>query len=163
MVSPWSTNATEIARNVGLTSVTRIEEFRKATSQIDAFDKMLEARYSSITDQIFEARRQANPPTIVDDIAAFNELMGLALSAEEIAFLEQGARTWPQINRLEVFAFGQINSEHCRHKIFNGQFVIDGETQPKSLFAGLRTRRNMHQRDGFGILEQRRVHQRSKN
>ncbi len=135
MVTPWSTNAVEITQNMGIEGIIRIEEFQKAASDSNEFDPMLSQKYSELNQAIFTINIQPEPILEIDNIAAFNKQEGLALSLEEVNYLENLSQ---KLNRKltdsEVFGFSQVNSEHCRHKIFNGTFVIDGEEMPSSLF-----------------------------
>ncbi|WP_421824754.1 phosphoribosylformylglycinamidine synthase [Flagellimonas oceanensis] len=135
MVTPWSTNATEITQNMGVTGIIRIEEFHAVSEDYTDFDPMLSQKYSSLGQNIFTIDIVPEAIQEIDDIATYNEKEGLALSDEEVAYLEGLAK---KLNRKltdsEVFGFSQVNSEHCRHKIFNGTFVIDGEEKPSSLF-----------------------------
>ena len=135
MVTPWSTNAVEITQTMGISGITRIEEFFTVTGKDAAYDKMLQVLYTVLNQDLFTIHHQPEAIVEVDDIAAYNEKEGLALSAEEIQYLEQVSR---ELNRKltdsEVFGFSQVNSEHCRHKIFNGTFIIDGEEKPSTLF-----------------------------
>ena len=135
MVTPWSTNATEITQNMGVTGIIRIEEFHAVSEDYTDFDPMLSQKYSSLGQNIFTIDIVPEDIQEIDDIATYNEKEGLALSDEEVAYLEGLAK---KLNRKltdsEVFGFSQVNSEHCRHKIFNGTFVIDGEEKPSSLF-----------------------------
>jgi phosphoribosylformylglycinamidine synthase len=135
MVTPWSTNAVEITQNMGIEGIIRIEEFQKVTSDSNDFDPMLSQKYSELNQAIFTINIQPEPILEIDNIAAFNKQEGLALSQEEVDYLENLSQ---KLNRKltdsEVFGFSQVNSEHCRHKIFNGTFVIDGEEMPSSLF-----------------------------
>ena len=135
MVTPWSTNAVEITQNMGIEGIIRIEEFKKSTSDSTDFDPMLSQKYSELHQDIFTINIQPEPILEIEDIAAFNQQEGLALSQEEVTYLEKLSQ---KLNRKltdsEVFGFSQVNSEHCRHKIFNGTFVIDGQEMPSSLF-----------------------------
>ena len=136
MVTPWSTNAVEITQNMALQGITRIEEYFPVNSGDAEHDPMLQRMYDGLDQQIFTIDIQPEPIHYVEDLAAYNEQEGLALSAEEIDYLhgleEQNGR---KLTDSEVFGFAQINSEHCRHKIFGGTFIIDGEEKPSSLFA----------------------------
>ncbi|MCK0159915.1 phosphoribosylformylglycinamidine synthase [Muricauda sp. F6463D] len=135
MVTPWSTNATEITQNMGITGIVRIEEFHAVKEDFIDFDPMLSQKYNGLGQDIFTIDIVPEPIQEIDDIAFYNEKEGLALSDEEVAYLEGLSK---KLNRKltdsEVFGFSQVNSEHCRHKIFNGTFVIDGEEMPASLF-----------------------------
>ncbi len=135
MVTPWSTNATEIAANIGVLEITRMEEFAKVPSFDAPHDRMLQTVYKELdagTLVIDQAPKKAFP---VENLEAYNREQGLALSDEEISYLKQAAVHLKRpLTDTEVYAFGQINSEHCRHKIFRGEFVIDGKPMPSSLF-----------------------------
>lgn len=135
MVTPWSTNATEITQNMGITGIIRIEEFHTVSEDYTDFDPMLSQKYSSLGQDIFTIDIVPEAIQEIDDIATYNEKEGLALSDEEVAYLEGLAKKLDRkLTDSEVFGFSQVNSEHCRHKIFNGTFVIDGEEKPSSLF-----------------------------
>lgn len=135
MITPWSTNAVEITQNMGISGISRIEQFQKVMSSNEKYDPMLEVIYPGLDQHIFTIDRDPEPVREIEDIDAYNEAEGLALSAEEIEYLKEVSR---KLNRKltdsEVFGFSQVNSEHCRHKIFNGTFVIDGKEMPVSLF-----------------------------
>lgn len=135
MVTPWSTNAVEITQNMGIEGIIRIEEFEKVSSDFADFDPMLSQKYTELHQDIFTINIQPEAILEIDDIATYNKQEGLALSQEEVDYLENLSK---KLNRKltdsEVFGFSQVNSEHCRHKIFNGTFVIDGVEQPSSLF-----------------------------
>ncbi|MEP0984198.1 phosphoribosylformylglycinamidine synthase [Ekhidna sp.] len=134
MISPWSTNATDIAHNAGIHSIHRIETY-VSESSAGAFDPMLQQVYEGLNQNIFTLDRSPEPIKHIEDIAAYNEKEGLALSSEEIDYLEGVAKEIERpLTDSEVFGFSQINSEHCRHKIFNGAFIIDGKEQELSLF-----------------------------
>ena len=136
MVTPWSTNAVEITQNMGISGIQRIEQFLPWGEGPEAFDPMLSQKYQALDQHIFDIATEPAPLREIDHIAAYNEAEGLALSSEEIGYLEQLAqRLGRRLTDSEVFGFSQINSEHCRHKIFNGTFIIDGVEQPSSLFA----------------------------
>ena len=135
MITPWSTNAVEITQNMGIEGIIRIEEFERVAAEFTDFDPMLSQKYSELNQDIYTIHIQPEAIIAVDDIAAYNKQEGLALSADEVEYLENLAT---KLNRKltdsEVFGFSQVNSEHCRHKIFNGTFVIDGEEKEVSLF-----------------------------
>jgi len=139
MISPWSTNAVDITVHMNIAGIVRIEHFAPTTPPKENipcnYDPMLQALYENLTSDIFTINRQPDPIQYINDIAAYNQQEGLALSDDEIAYLE---KVQSKMGRLltdsEIFGFSQVNSEHCRHKIFNGQFVIDGETKPDTLF-----------------------------
>ncbi|MBF6642304.1 phosphoribosylformylglycinamidine synthase [Flavobacterium sp. J49] len=135
MVTPWSTNAVEITQNMGIEGIIRIEEFEKVTEKFTDFDPMLSQKYSELTQDIFTINIEPEPILEIEDIAAYNQQEGLALSAEEVDYLNGVAlKIGRKLTDSEVFGFSQANSEHCRHKIFNGTFVIDGEEKETSLF-----------------------------
>lgn len=135
MLTPWSTNATEIAANTGIAGLSRIEQFRRLAEGDRSYDKMLEAIYEDLTPSSLQIVDPPAPLLAVDDIEAFNKEQGLALSSEEVAYLEKSRKELGRkLSDAEIYGFAQINSEHCRHKIFNGRVVIDGETQPLSMF-----------------------------
>ncbi len=135
MVTPWSTNAVEITQNMGITGIIRIEEFQKVTEDFKDFDPMISQKFSTLTQDMFTINISPEPILDIDDIEAYNQSEGLALSPEEVEYLNKLAeKIGRKLTDSEVFAFSQANSEHCRHKIFNGTFVIDGEEQPTSLF-----------------------------
>ena len=135
MITPWSTNAVEITQNMGLTGISRIEEYLPATSQTDC-DPMLQRLYDRLDQRLFTIARQPEPIVYIDDIADYNRREGLALSDDEVRYLNDlSHRLGRKLTDSEVFGFSQVNSEHCRHKIFGGKFVIDGVEQPDSLFA----------------------------
>ena len=135
MITPWSTNAVEITQNMGIKDIIRIEEFSNVSEDFSDFDPMISEKFSSLHQESFTIGIQPEAILSVDDIAAYNTQEGLSLSDEEVAYLESVAtKIERKLTDSEVFGFSQVNSEHCRHKIFNGTFVIDGEEQPTSLF-----------------------------
>lgn len=139
MITPWSTNAVEITQNMGLEGIIRIEEFKKVSADFTEFDPMLSQKYSELNQEIYTINIQPEPVREVDDIAAYNKQEGLALNDEEVDYLTNLAKKLGRkLTDSEVFGFSQVNSEHCRHKIFNGVFVIDGQEQPVSLFKLIR-------------------------
>lgn len=145
MITPWSTNAVEIAANMGLTGICRIEEFLHADSMTAAVDPMLQHLYAELDQTIFTIDHEPEPIIDIDDIAAYNKREGLALNDDEIGYLEAVAKKMGRpLTDSEVFGFSQVNSEHCRHKIFNGTFVIDGVEQDKSLFSMIRETSKQH-------------------
>ena len=135
MVTPWSTNAVEITLNMGISGIIRIEEFEKVNADFTDFDPMLSQKYSELNQEIYTINIQPEPILDIEDIAAYNKSEGLALSPEEVDYLNTlSSKLGRKLTDSEIFAFSQANSEHCRHKIFNGTFVIDGEEKPTSLF-----------------------------
>ncbi len=135
MITPWSSNAVEIALNVGITGITRIEEYFPVADENAAHDPMLQRMYNGLNQTIFTVNKQPEPILHITDIAAYNQQEGLALSDDEVAYLnEVSEKIGRKLTDSEIFGFSQVNSEHCRHKIFNGVFVIDGEEKESSLF-----------------------------
>lgn len=135
MITPWSTNAVEITQNMGIEGIIRIEEFIPSTETTNDFDPMLLQKFSLLDQNIFNV--SVTPEAIKDihDIASYNKSEGLALNKEEVAYLDTLAiKLGRKLTDSEVFGFSQANSEHCRHKIFNGTFIIDGQKMPSSLF-----------------------------
>ena len=156
-ISPWSSKASDIFRNCGLKSIVRVERgIRFRTSKdIPAkcfsalYDKMTEGVYDDLSD-LFEVADPKPGRTYdvlakgVDAVREANAEIGLAISEPEMEYL---AKSFKAAGRnptdTELVMFGQVNSEHCRHKIFGAQFIIDGRKQPKSLFEMIK---NTHQR-----------------
>jgi phosphoribosylformylglycinamidine synthase len=137
MITPWSTNAVEITQNMGIDGIDRIEEFTIATDGAKTeFDPMLQALYSDMDQNIFAIDKQPDPVEFIIDIAAYNHTEGLALSEDEVAYLNDiSHKLGRKLTDSEVYGFAQVNSEHCRHKIFNGTFIINGKQMKDSLFA----------------------------
>ena len=135
MITPWSTNAVEITQNMAIKGVQRIEEYFPVESEDAEHDPMLQRMYKGLDQNIFTVNIEPAPILHIDNLEEYNEQEGLALSPEEIEYLH---KVESQLNRKltdsEVFGFAQINSEHCRHKIFGGTFIIDGEEKESSLF-----------------------------
>lgn len=135
MITPWSTNAVEITQNMGLDGIFRIEEFNRVNDENPTFDPMLQRCYEGLGAKLFSVDRKPEPVKHIDDITEYNKSEGLALSEDEENYLrELSEKLGRPLTDSEVFGFSQVNSEHCRHKIFNGTFVIDGETKEMSLF-----------------------------
>jgi phosphoribosylformylglycinamidine synthase len=160
-VSAWSSKATDIAHNCGLGAIQRIE--RALVYRIDSrhrlepqqWQQLLPLLHDRMTQQVLFDRdelaqlfSQAQAPTFttIDLLGAgraalvqANGALGLALAEEEIDYL---VTAFQQLGRnpsdVELMMFAQANSEHCRHKIFNAEWTIDGETQPLSLFGMIR-------------------------
>jgi phosphoribosylformylglycinamidine synthase len=170
-ISPWSSKATDIARVCGLDAVRRIErgivwtlqlagkssaeELRRLATPL--FDRMTEAALLDRAEaaQLFvqeKARplRSVSLATGRDALVKANRDLGLALSDDEIDYL---VKNFAALKRdptdVELMMFAQANSEHCRHKIFNADWIIDGQKQPKSLFAMIR---NTHAKNPKGVL-----------
>ncbi|GIV36177.1 MAG: phosphoribosylformylglycinamidine synthase [Cyclobacteriaceae bacterium] len=134
MVTPWSTNAVEITRNMGIAGIVRMEMFTQ-TGPNPAFDRMLQAVYTNLDQHLFTINITPEPVKSITNIRAYNEAEGLALSEEETDYLEKVSKELGRpLTDSEIFGFSQVNSEHCRHKIFNGTFIINGKEQPQSLF-----------------------------
>lgn len=135
MITPWSTNAVEITQNMGISSIIRIEAFTEVKEDFTDFDPMISQKYDGLNQTIYTINVQPEPILEIDDIAAYNQQEGLSLSSEEVEYLNNlSIKLGRKLTDSEVFGFSQVNSEHCRHKIFNGTFVIDGETKDSSLF-----------------------------
>lgn len=136
MITPWSTNAVEITQNMGLKGIRRIEEYFPVTSNEAEHDPMLQRIYDGLDQKIFAISKKPDPIIYIEDLDAYNAQEGLALSKEEIAYLKDvSCKLGRKLTDSEVFGFSQVNSEHCRHKIFGGTFIIDGEEKQSSLFS----------------------------
>jgi len=165
-ISPWSSKATDIVHNCGLASILRVERGVFVSLLNDSnepmgcdelgpvsdllHDRMTEGIYADV-DDLFE-HMEPSPCVTVDvmgegraALVGANTTMGLALSDEEIDYL---CRSYTAIRRnptdVELVMFGQVNSEHCRHKIFNAEWVVDGEAKPRSLFDMIRNTHEKH-------------------
>ncbi len=135
MITPWSTNAVEITQNMGIGGIVRIEEFESSNNENANFDPMLQSKFDVLSQDIFTIEIEPEKVLEIQDISAYNQKEGLALSDDEIEYLNNlSEKLGRKLTDSEVFGFSQVNSEHCRHKIFNGTFVIDGEEKPTSLF-----------------------------
>ncbi|MBB69326.1 MAG: phosphoribosylformylglycinamidine synthase [Flavobacteriaceae bacterium] len=135
MVTPWSTNAVEITQNMGINGVLRIEKFEAIRKTSKGFDPMISEKFRALNQAIFDIKMTSDPILEIEDIEAYNIHEGLSLSYEEIDYLKKvSEKIGRHLTDSEVFGFSQVNSEHCRHKIFNGTFIIDGKEQPFSLF-----------------------------
>ncbi len=135
MITPWSTNAVEITQNMAIEGIIRIEEFTASTEDFSEFDPMLSEKFAGLNQETFTIDIEPEAVLPIEDIATYNKQEGLALSDEEVSYLNSVAeKIGRKLTDSEVFGFSQVNSEHCRHKIFNGTFVIDGEEKPTSLF-----------------------------
>lgn len=135
MVTPWSTNAVEITQNMGITGIKRIEEFHVAVSKKPYFDPMLQSLYNGLDQRIFTIDKLPDPVFYIDSIKDYNQKEGLALNDEEIGYLNDLSKTiGRKLTDSEVFGFSQVNSEHCRHKIFNGTFILSGKEKKATLF-----------------------------
>ncbi len=145
MITPWSTNAVEITQNMGITDIIRIEEFQAVAEDFKGFDPMISEKFKGLNQDTFTIHIKPEPILNIEDIAAYNQKEGLSLSDEEVTYLEGVAKKIGRpLTDSEVFGFSQVNSEHCRHKIFNGTFVIDGVEKPTSLFKLIRKTSETH-------------------
>ncbi|MEO2127658.1 MAG: phosphoribosylformylglycinamidine synthase [Christiangramia sp.] len=145
MITPWSTNAVEITQNMGIHGIIRIEEFMRVDEHFHDFDPMLSQKYKKLDQDIFDIHINPDPIKEIDNIAEYNLQEGLALNDEEVKYLESlSEKLGRKLTDSEVFGFSQVNSEHCRHKIFNGTFVIDGKEKPQSLFKMIRKTSEAH-------------------
>ncbi|HBK70420.1 MAG TPA: phosphoribosylformylglycinamidine synthase, partial [Flavobacteriaceae bacterium] len=145
MITPWSTNAVEITQNMGVEDILRIEEFVAVAEDFLDFDPMISQKYKGLHQDIFTIDTQPENILEIEDIAAYNQQEGLALNDEEIDYLEGVSKKIGRpLTDAEVFGFSQVNSEHCRHKIFNGTFIIDGKEKPDSLFKLIRRTSETH-------------------
>ncbi len=136
MITPWSTNAVEITQNMSLRGISRIEEYFPVDSKDAEHDPMLQRMYEGLDQQIFTVNIEPQPIKHVENLEEYNEQEGLALSPEEIEYLHKiEKQNGRPLTDSEIFGFAQINSEHCRHKIFGGTFIIDGQEMESSLFA----------------------------
>ena len=135
MITPWSTNAVEITQNMGIDSIIRIEEFKASTEDFKDYDPMISEKYNTLNQEIFKIDIQPEAIMNIENISVYNDQEGLSLSDEEVEYLESiSTKIGRPLTDSEVFGFSQVNSEHCRHKIFNGTFVIDGVEKDTSLF-----------------------------
>ena len=135
MITPWSTNAVEITQNMSMNGISRIEEFAVARGKEPEHDRMLQRVYHTLDADVFTVTHEPDPIVYIDNIEEYNVQEGLALNPEEMDYLKGLAEKLGRpLTDSEVFGFSQVNSEHCRHKIFNGTFIIDGEEKPMSLF-----------------------------
>ena len=135
MVSPWSTNAVEITQNMGLESINRIEKYMLEDS-ISNFDPMLNQRFKTLSQDLFEINIVPEEINYIENIDKYNAKEGLSLNLEEIDYLNNVSKEiGRKLTDSEIFGFSQVNSEHCRHKIFNGKFIIDGHEKEMSLFS----------------------------
>ncbi|MCR4768999.1 MAG: phosphoribosylformylglycinamidine synthase [Bacteroidaceae bacterium] len=144
MITPWSTNAVEITQNMSIQGVQRIEEYFKTTGEGDSdFDPMLQRKYDGLDQDIFTVNIKPAPIQYIENLEQYNEQEGLALSPEEMEYLHKvEGQLGRKLTDSEVFGFAQINSEHCRHKIFGGTFIIDGKEMESSLFSMIKKTTN---------------------
>ncbi len=144
MLTPWSTNAVEITQNMGLSNIVRIEEYTPADKDT-SYDPMLQCKYHGLDQDLFKIGAEADGIKYIVDIADYNKQEGLALSNDEIHYLnELSFKMDRKLTDSELYGFAQVNSEHCRHKIFNGNFVINGKKMPESLFAMIKKTSKLH-------------------
>ena len=135
MITPWSTNAVEITQNMGLEGILRIEEYFPVKDENAEYDPMLQRMYKGLNQNIFTIDIKPQPIIYIENLEEYNEQEGLALSQEEMDYLKKVEKDLGRkLTDSEVFGFAQINSEHCRHKIFGGTFIIDGVEMESSLF-----------------------------
>lgn len=135
MITPWSTNAVEITQNMGILGISRIEEYAPASSGEADHDPMFQRIYSGLNQNIFTIDKKPDPIIYIDDIESYNIQEGLALSEEEVSYLNGvSEKIGRKLTDSEVYGFAQVNSEHCRHKIFGGTFIIDGIEMESCLF-----------------------------
>ena len=135
MITPWSTNAVEITQNMGLKGIQRIEEYFPVGSKDAEHDEMLQRMYDGLNQDIFTVNILPEPIKHIENLEEYNEQEGLALSPEEMEYLHKiEKQNGRPLTDSEIFGFAQINSEHCRHKIFGGTFIIDGQEMESSLF-----------------------------
>ncbi|MCI1779278.1 MAG: phosphoribosylformylglycinamidine synthase [Bacteroidales bacterium] len=138
MITPWSTTAVEITQNMNISGIERIEEFFSAEmkdGREPAYDKMLQRFYRNLNQDIFTVDKKPDEIEYITDFEKYNEKEGLALNPDEIKYLKGlSDKLGRPLTDSEVFGFSQVNSEHCRHKIFNGTFIIDGKEMESSLF-----------------------------
>jgi len=173
MITPWSTNAVEITQNMGIEGIVRIEEFTSCklqsaqdhylvtrhasrvthhaspvtrhASRVTHYDPMLQHLYEGLDQEIFHIHHEPDPVICPENIEIFNKQQGLALSDEEISYLiGLSHKLGRKLTDSEIFGFSQVNSEHCRHKIFNGTFIIDGKEMPDTLFDLIRKTSKLH-------------------
>ncbi len=145
MITPWSTNAVEITQNMGIKGIMRIEQFFRADPLGEEYDAMLQQLYQNLDQHVFDIPVTPEPVKEIDNISKYNQEEGLALSDDEIEYLESiSQKTGRRLTDSEIYGFAQINSEHCRHKIFNGTFIIDGKKMKESLFALIKKTSSEH-------------------
>ena len=152
MITPWSTNAVEITQNMAIDGISRIEEYWAVSGEDAEYDPMLQRMYHGLNQEIFTINKQPDPILSIENLEEYNEQEGLALSPEEIEYLHQVEdQLGRKLTDSEVFGFAQINSEHCRHKIFGGTFIIDGEEKESSLFAMIKQHNNLFLKEFFAL------------
>ena len=141
MITPWSTTAVEITQNMNISGIERMEEYfptqygEDKSRRFPVYDKMLQRLYDGLDQEIFTVNKKPDKVVYIKNLASYNKKEGLALSTDEIEYLNGIAKKIGRpLTDSEVFGFSQVNSEHCRHKIFNGTFIIDGKQMESSLF-----------------------------
>ena len=145
MITPWSTNAVEITQNMGIEGIIRIEAFKSSENGFTDFDPMIYEFFESLNQTTFVIDIAPEPILNITDVAAYNKQEGLSLNEDEVNYLEQvSEKIGRPLTDSEVFGFSQVNSEHCRHKIFNGTFIIDGEEKSTSLFKLIKETSKQH-------------------
>lgn len=167
MITPWSTNAVEITQNMAMTGIGRIEQFTATKDREPKYDKMLQRVYHVLDSDTFKVTRTPEPIVYIEDMETYNQQEGLALSPEEIDYLKGlSKRLGRPLTDSEVFGFSQVNSEHCRHKIFGGTFIVDGQEMPMSLFGMIKKTTHEHPnkvisayKDNVAFLEGPRIEQ----
>ena len=123
MVSPWSTNAVEMTQNMGINHISRIEKYTRITDDFNEYDPMLFEKFKELNQSLFVIKIDPEPIHYIDDIKSYNESEGLSLSSQEVDYLlNVSIEIGRKLTDSEIFGFSQVNSEHCRHKIFNGKF-----------------------------------------
>ncbi|MEC8212025.1 MAG: phosphoribosylformylglycinamidine synthase [Bacteroidota bacterium] len=144
MVTPWSTNAVEITQNMGIEGIFRIEQFTPLAAD-ETIDPMASERFDGLDQNLFRIDIKPEPIREIDDISAYNKSEGLSLNSDEVSYLKQLSKQLGRsLTDSEVFGFSQVNSEHCRHKIFNGSFDIDGVQKEESLFSLIKNTSKKH-------------------
>jgi len=145
MITPWSTNAVEITQNMGIEEIIRIEEFKAVEIDFSDFDPMISEKFEGLHQKSFDIDITPEPILAIHDISEYNQQEGLSLNEEEIEYLNHVSKKIGRpLTDSEVFGFSQVNSEHCRHKIFNGTFIIDGKEKPTSLFKLIKETSKQH-------------------
>ena len=151
MITPWSTTAVEITQNMNIKGVERMEEYfpteykKEGNKSVAVYDKMLQRLYEGLDQQIFTVNKKPDEIVYIKDFEKYNLKEGLALSKDEIKYLEGlSKKIGRPLTDSEVFGFSQVNSEHCRHKIFNGTFIIDGKEKEMSLFKMIKKTSNLN-------------------
>ena len=133
---------------MGISSIIRIEEFHAVAEGYKDFDPMISEKFDGIDQESFTIHIEPQSILNIEDISAYNQQEGLSLSDDEVTYLEEVSKKIGRpLTDSEVFGFSQVNSEHCRHKIFNGSFVIDGEVKPSSLFKLIKETSKQHPND----------------